>query len=180
MVKLGQHVKDRVSGFEGIAIGKTTYLNGCDRILVQPKVKPDGTLPGKIPGSLQAVSRSGDKDMALEEVKVIDLTWQREVCEHCIFWIPVMLEEPNNDDIDREHGYCRRLPPAASDLSYPFLWLQTKACAEFKSNEKGCWTMSIPMSFKSEGKIEPEVIETEDGKKVEHVHIGPDDDSLLR
>lgn len=41
---LGQEVKDRVTGFKGIAIGRTTYLQGCNRILVQPKVNKDGEL----------------------------------------------------------------------------------------------------------------------------------------
>lgn len=43
--KLGKLVKDRVSGFEGIATAETRFLQGCNRILVQPKVKEDGILP---------------------------------------------------------------------------------------------------------------------------------------
>ena len=35
-IKLGDKVKDIVSGLTGIAIGRTTWLNGCDRITVQP------------------------------------------------------------------------------------------------------------------------------------------------
>ena len=46
MIKLGQEVKDRVTGFKGIAIGRTHYLQGCDRVLVQPKVgKDEVTIP---------------------------------------------------------------------------------------------------------------------------------------
>lgn len=42
-IKLGQRVKDRVTNFEGIATGRCQYITGCDRILVQPPVKDDGT-----------------------------------------------------------------------------------------------------------------------------------------
>ncbi len=44
MIKLGQEVKDRVSGFQGIAVAWTMYLQGCARVTIQPKVKKDGTL----------------------------------------------------------------------------------------------------------------------------------------
>ncbi len=43
-IKLGQEVKDSVTGFKGIAIGRTTYLQGCNRILVVPKVNKAGEL----------------------------------------------------------------------------------------------------------------------------------------
>lgn len=45
MVKLGDEVVDTVSGFSGIAVSKTDYLNGCSRISVQPAVGKDGKLP---------------------------------------------------------------------------------------------------------------------------------------
>jgi hypothetical protein len=35
-INLGDKVKDTVTGFVGIAIGRTTWLHGCDRITVQP------------------------------------------------------------------------------------------------------------------------------------------------
>lgn len=35
-VKLGDKVKDTVTGFQGIAVARTTWLHGCDRINVQP------------------------------------------------------------------------------------------------------------------------------------------------
>ena len=37
-IKLGQEVRDRVTGFKGIATARTTYLQGCDRISVQPQI----------------------------------------------------------------------------------------------------------------------------------------------
>lgn len=44
-IKLGQEVQDRVTGYKGIAIARSHYLQGCDRILVQPKMAKDGTIP---------------------------------------------------------------------------------------------------------------------------------------
>lgn len=44
-VKLGDRVKDKVTGFEGIAVSRHSYLNGCDRINVQPLVDKDGKIP---------------------------------------------------------------------------------------------------------------------------------------
>jgi len=46
--KLGERVKDKVSGFEGIAVAKATYLNGCVSYVVIPKVK-DATLFNEAP-----------------------------------------------------------------------------------------------------------------------------------
>lgn len=34
---LGDRIRDRISGFEGIAIGHTRWLNGCTRWLVAPE-----------------------------------------------------------------------------------------------------------------------------------------------
>lgn len=47
MVELGDEVRDMLSGFEGIAVSKTSFYLGCERVNVQPKVKKDGTLPGE-------------------------------------------------------------------------------------------------------------------------------------
>lgn len=45
MVKLGDEVRDTVSGFKGVAVGEHIYLQGCKRITVQPKIGSDGKLP---------------------------------------------------------------------------------------------------------------------------------------
>jgi hypothetical protein len=42
MVKLGDRVRDKISGFEGIAAARTEYLNGCVRITVEPEGLHDG------------------------------------------------------------------------------------------------------------------------------------------
>ena len=38
-IKLGDKVRDRISGFEGIATSRTEYLNGCFQIEITPKLK---------------------------------------------------------------------------------------------------------------------------------------------
>jgi len=45
MVKLGDKVKDTVSGFEGVAVSRHIYLHGCERISVQPPVDKKGACP---------------------------------------------------------------------------------------------------------------------------------------
>ena len=36
-IQLGDIVKDTISGFVGIAVAKAEYIEGCNRITVQPK-----------------------------------------------------------------------------------------------------------------------------------------------
>ncbi len=42
IVELGQKVKDTLSGVKGTAIGRTEFLYGCVRIMIQPKGEKDG------------------------------------------------------------------------------------------------------------------------------------------
>lgn len=42
MVKLGDRVKDSITGFAGIAIARCEYLNGCVRVSIQPVKLKDG------------------------------------------------------------------------------------------------------------------------------------------
>lgn len=44
-IQLGDEVKHTVSGFKGIAVAVTTWLHGCRRVNVQPKMEKDGKLP---------------------------------------------------------------------------------------------------------------------------------------
>lgn len=42
-IELGDIVRDKVTGFKGVAMGRTTWLFGCDRISVQPQgLKKEG------------------------------------------------------------------------------------------------------------------------------------------
>lgn len=44
-IKLGMLIRDRVSGFKGIAVSRHYYLAGCTRITIQPKIDKEGKLP---------------------------------------------------------------------------------------------------------------------------------------
>ena len=47
-IKLGDTVKCLITGFEGIAVNKTEYINGCIQFGVAPKVGKDNTAPEAI------------------------------------------------------------------------------------------------------------------------------------
>lgn len=42
-LELGMEVKDRVTGFTGIATARHIYLQGCNRISIQPKAMEEDT-----------------------------------------------------------------------------------------------------------------------------------------
>jgi hypothetical protein len=44
-VNLGDKVRDRVTGLEGIVVAKTEWLNGCVRVVVQTRLDKDGKVP---------------------------------------------------------------------------------------------------------------------------------------
>jgi len=44
-VRLGQEVKDPVTGYKGTVVGITEFLYGCRRVAVQAKVKENGEIP---------------------------------------------------------------------------------------------------------------------------------------
>lgn len=47
MIKLGEKVKDMVTGIEGIAVAKCEYLNGCIQYSITPK-SVDNKIPKDI------------------------------------------------------------------------------------------------------------------------------------
>lgn len=58
---LGKEVKDKVSGFKGTVVAVTTWLNGCIRVNVAPKVvKKDGALPDTQCFDIEQVEIVGD------------------------------------------------------------------------------------------------------------------------
>ncbi|MGI6168436.1 MAG: hypothetical protein ACOYI4_01805 [Christensenellales bacterium] len=42
MIKLGSSVKDTLTGFAGMATGRTDWLYGCSRICIEPAELKDG------------------------------------------------------------------------------------------------------------------------------------------
>lgn len=41
-IKLGDRVKDKISGFKGIVVCRSEWLNGCVRITIQPEACKSG------------------------------------------------------------------------------------------------------------------------------------------
>lgn len=41
-INLGDLVKDRITGLQGIVVARTEWLNGCRRVNVQPRELKDG------------------------------------------------------------------------------------------------------------------------------------------
>lgn len=48
MINLGEECRDKVTGFRGIAIARTLWLNGCARVTIQPKMDKDGKHPDAV------------------------------------------------------------------------------------------------------------------------------------
>ena len=41
-IKLGDRIRDKISGFSGIAASHTFFLNGCERWLIEPEHLHEG------------------------------------------------------------------------------------------------------------------------------------------
>lgn len=44
MINLGSKVRDEISGFKGVAVGRIDYMYGCSRIVIEPDELKDGKL----------------------------------------------------------------------------------------------------------------------------------------
>ena len=44
-IKLGDKVRDKVTGFEGIATSRVEYINKCVQFCVKPKMGKDNKMP---------------------------------------------------------------------------------------------------------------------------------------
>lgn len=47
-IKLGQTIKDSITGYQGVAIGRTKWLYGCVRITIQGDLDKDGKVPDTV------------------------------------------------------------------------------------------------------------------------------------
>jgi len=47
MELLGKKVKDKITGFEGIATSKHIYLTGCNQYALQPVINKEGKVPDR-------------------------------------------------------------------------------------------------------------------------------------
>ena len=71
-IKLGDRVKCRYTGFTGIAIAKTEFINGCIQYDVAPSVDNDGKLPecvGVDEQNLDIIERQPFKKKAVKKKK---------------------------------------------------------------------------------------------------------------
>ena len=41
-VRLGTIVEEVITGFAGVAMGRVSFIDGCDRIIIQPRELKDG------------------------------------------------------------------------------------------------------------------------------------------
>jgi len=58
-IKLGSELEDTVTGFKGIAVSRTEYLTGCDRIELQPKIDEKGELKDSISFDVGTLKKIG-------------------------------------------------------------------------------------------------------------------------
>ncbi len=68
MIYLGEKVKDKITGFRGVAIAQCVYLNGCVCYEVQPPCGKDGKMPQAIwidEQQLEAVGRKPAEKKAI-------------------------------------------------------------------------------------------------------------------
>ncbi len=47
-VELGDKVKDKITGFIGIAVARTEFLNGCVQYTIVGKIGKDGKFPEEV------------------------------------------------------------------------------------------------------------------------------------
>ena len=75
-IPLGTIVRDRVTGLVGVAENRATFMFGCDRYCVQPRIGEDGKVPESImvdapqleivEGELKAMDAAGDPPKLVE------------------------------------------------------------------------------------------------------------------
>ncbi len=69
MFELGKKVRDKITGFEGIAIGKAEYLTGCNQYGVCPPAKDGEIKPAQWfdEGRLEVIGAGITADQVLSE-----------------------------------------------------------------------------------------------------------------
>jgi hypothetical protein len=43
IIEFGKEYRDRISGFVGVCTGKSSFISGCDQVLLVPKIGEDGS-----------------------------------------------------------------------------------------------------------------------------------------
>jgi hypothetical protein len=66
MHKLGTTLKDRITSFEGVAIGRCEYISGCNQVLLAPPVDEKGAFRESHWFDEQRCDRVGDDVVTLD------------------------------------------------------------------------------------------------------------------
>lgn len=66
-IKLGSKVKCKITGFIGVAVAKTEYLNGCIQYEVAPKVKKNNEIVESVAIDSQSLEVIGSKKKKIEK-----------------------------------------------------------------------------------------------------------------
>lgn len=69
-INLGDEAKDSITGFTGVVVAKTSWIHGCDRIVLQPKVGKDGKFPENATFDVSALILVKAKAVKKDERKV--------------------------------------------------------------------------------------------------------------
>lgn len=59
-IKLGNEYKDVISGFTGIAIARTEWINGCVRVTLSPKLDKDGKFQDSVCLDVEQLEATGN------------------------------------------------------------------------------------------------------------------------
>ena len=71
MIKLGIKVKDVVTEFTGMVIGRVEYVTGCAQYLVAPKAGADGSFKEAVWLDEVRLERIGEEELVLDGYKVV-------------------------------------------------------------------------------------------------------------
>ena len=63
---LGKTVKDKVTGFQGVATAKVEYINGCVQYCVKPKMTEEGKMPDGEYIDVQQLEMVANEPVAVE------------------------------------------------------------------------------------------------------------------
>jgi hypothetical protein len=67
-IEFGKSYRELITGISGIAVGLCTYITGCDKVLIQPKVKDgENTCPDSYWFDVTRVVELLDKKVVIPE-----------------------------------------------------------------------------------------------------------------
>lgn len=134
--KLGTIVKDKVTGFTGVAENCATYLYGCDRYCVQPKIDKEGKIPDSVVLDVFQLDRVDEK------TTVEPLPFPDQVVN-----LGDEVHDPISDMTGIATGRCLYLNGCAR------IYIETKIKKGGEIEAKGFWTDELSLTVKKKLKI---------------------------